>query len=295
MHVAILGCGYVGLALATQLRARGHEVTGVRRSEEGLRAVEDVGANPVRADVTDPSSLGAVPDVDALVFAASSGGRGAAAARRVYVEGLRTTVKHFAGRAAPPDTLLYTSSTGVYGDHGGAWVDETTRPTPTTDKTAVLLEAEGVAQRATEHEIQPVVVRFGGLYGPDRYRLERYLEGPITAGYLNLLHRADAAGVLRFLLEKPSPPSVLLAVDTEPVDRRELATWLADACGVEAPMTQTVAERLAQDAVGDVTRRRLTTEKRCSNARLQELGYSFEYPTYREGYAAAVDAYRDVH
>ena len=86
MRVAILGCGYVGLELARQLSD--HEVVGVRRSETGLAAVEAAGAEPVRADVTDADDLAAVPDVDAVVFAASSGGQGAETARRVYVDGL---------------------------------------------------------------------------------------------------------------------------------------------------------------------------------------------------------------
>ena len=79
MRVGILGCGYVGLELARQLHGD-HDVVGVRRSPEGLDAVEATGAAAVRADVTDPDELASVPDVDALVFAASSGGRGLAAA-----------------------------------------------------------------------------------------------------------------------------------------------------------------------------------------------------------------------
>ncbi|MEF8886631.1 MAG: NAD-dependent epimerase/dehydratase family protein, partial [Haloarculaceae archaeon] len=118
-RVAVLGCGYVGLELSRQLEG---DVVGVRRSETGRRAVEGTGATAVRADVTDPDALEAVPDPDVVVFAASSGGRGAEAAREVYVEGQRTALEHFAGRADPPERYVYTSSTGVYGDHGGDWV-----------------------------------------------------------------------------------------------------------------------------------------------------------------------------
>ena len=293
MRVVILGCGYVGLELARQLTAGGHDVTGVRRSAEGLAAVEETGARAVEADVTDRASLAAVPDADAVVFAASSGGRGAAAAREVYVEGLRTAIEAFADREAPPDRLVYTSSTGVYGDHGGGWVDETTPVEPTTEKTRVLAEAERVAREtAAENGIDGCVVRFAGLYGPERYRLERYVEGPVTEGYLNMLHRDDAAGVVRFALETATDQGLLLAVDDEPVDRWELADWLADQCGVEPPEKRTTAERLADESLSETARRRIRTEKRCSNARLRSLGYEFAYPTYREGYRAAIEAYR---
>jgi len=293
MRVGILGCGYVGLELARQLRER-HDVVGVRRSPEGIDAVEATGAAAVRADVTDPDDLAAVPDVDALVFAASSGGRGAAAAERVYVEGLRTAIEAFGARESPPERLVYTSSTGVYGDHDGAFVDEDTQLDPTTEKTRVLAEAERIARElAAEYGIDGGVARFAGLYGPDRYRLERYLEGPVTEGYLNMIHRADAAGIVRFMLES-TDSELLVAVDDEPVDKWAFADWLADECGVDAPPKRTKAERLDDAGLSEAARRRILTSKRCSNDRVRELGYEFRYPTYREGYRAAIDAYRET-
>jgi nucleoside-diphosphate-sugar epimerase len=292
MRVAILGCGYVGIELGRQLSAAGHDPVGVRRSDAGIAAIEDAGFEAVPADVTDADSLSNVPDVDAAVFAASSGGRGADAAREVYVEGLRTAVEHFGSREDAPDQFVYTSSTGVYGDHDGDWVDEETPLDPTTEKTEVLVEAERVARDlAPEYGMVSTVVRFAGLYGPDRYRLTRYLEGPVTEGYLNMIHRDDAAGVVRFALTG-ADEDVLLAVDDEPVSKWTFADWLADEAGVERPDKQTVAERLAAGDLSAPAERRLRTSKRCSNERLRTLGYEFAYPTFREGYRAAVEAFR---
>ncbi|WP_255150670.1 NAD-dependent epimerase/dehydratase family protein [Halorarius halobius] len=293
MRVAILGCGYVGLELARQLTADAHDIVGVRRSASGLDAVRETGATAVEADVTDADALDAVPDVDAVVFAASSGGRGADAAREVYVDGLRTAVDAFAGRESPPERLVYTSSTGVYGDHGGDWVDESTPIEPTTEKTRVLAEAERVAtEHAAERGIDGTVARFAGLYGPDRYRLERYLEGPVTAGYLNMVHRDDAAGAVRFLLERDGREDAVVVVDDEPVDKHVFADWLADECGVDRPAKRSKRERLDAGDLSEAAERRVLTSKRCSNALLRELGYEFAYPTYREGYRAAIEAYR---
>ena len=293
MRVAILGCGYVGLELCRQLTDAGHEVVGVRRSEAGLDAVADAGGQPVEADVTDADALSAVPDVDALVFAASSGGRGAEAARRVYVEGLKTAIDHFGARDDPPERLVYTSSTGVYGDHDGDWVDETTPLDPQTEKTRVLVEAERVAtERAADRGIDGTVARYAGLYGPDRYRLERYLEGPVTAGYLNMVHRDDAAGAVAFLLEAElARDEVVLVVDDEPVEKCGFADWLAEACGVDYPPKRTKAERLKDGDLSETARRRIQTSKRCSNERLRSLGYEFVHPTFRSGYRAAIEAY----
>ena len=293
MNVVILGCGYVGLELGRQLRERGHEAVGVRRSADGTGAVERAGLEAVRADVTDPDDLERVPDADALVFAASSGGRGADAARRVYVDGLRTAIEAFGSRLSPPDRLVYTSSTGVYGDHGGDWVDEETPLEPTTEKTEVLVEAERIAREtAAARGIDGTVARYAGLYGPDRYRLERYVEGPVTEGYLNMVHRDDAAGAVRYLLEEDlARDEAVLVVDDEPVSKWEFADWLAAECGEDPPEKRTKEQRLADGDLSEAARRRVRTSKRCSNDKLRSLGYEPAYPTFREGYAAAVDEY----
>ncbi|MBP1923139.1 nucleoside-diphosphate-sugar epimerase [Halorubrum alkaliphilum] len=304
MRVVVVGCGYVGLELARQLGSRGHDVTGVRRSETGLEAIGSVSeptdeafdgsVKAVRADATDPETLSTLPDADALVFAASSGGRGAAAAREVYVNGLRNVVEEYGTRTTPPDRLVYTSSTGVYGDHDGGWVDESTPIDPTTEKTRVLATAETVALEETaEYGIDGTVARFAGLYGPERYRLGRYIDGPVTAGYLNMVHRDDAAGAIRHVLETDrARGEAVVVVDDEPADKHAFADWLADECGVGRPEKRSKAERIADGDLSAAARRRIRTSKRCSNDRLRELGYELVYPTFREGYRDAIDSFR---
>jgi len=286
VQVAILGCGYVGIELGRQLTDAGHDVVGVRRSDAGLEAIEDAGFDAVRADVTDAASLDAVPDVDWVVYAASAGGRGPEAARAAYVEGLRTAVETFSERPSSPDRLVYTSSTGVYGDHDGAWVDEATALEPATERQRVLVEAEEIA---LDGPIDGTVVRFGGLYGPDRYRLDYYLDGPVTEGYLNSIHRDDAAGVVAHLLTTDQGrDDVVLAVDDEPVSKWAFADWLADECGVERPPKETVEER------GDDASRRVRASKRCINDRLHAVGYDLQYPTVWAGYRSAIHAFRSA-
>jgi nucleoside-diphosphate-sugar epimerase len=293
MRVAILGCGYIGLELGRQLMPD-HDVVGVRRSASGIDTIESAGFEGVQADVTVPDELQQIPDVDALVFAASSGGRGAEAARDIYIDGLQTTIEQFGARSNPPERLVYTSSTGVYGDHDGDWVDEDTAIEPTTEKTKLLAEAERIAREvAADHGMDGTVARFAGLYGPDRYRLMRYLDGPVIDGYLNMIHRDDAAGVVQFLLEHDlARDDVVLVVDDEPVAKWEFADWLAEQCDRSQPPKRTKAERLADEGLSDAAQRRIETSKRCSNDRLRALGYDFGFPTYQEGYRAAVEAYR---
>ena len=296
MRVVILGCGYIGIELGRQLTDAGHDVTGVRRSDSGCQAIEDAGFSAQQADLTDSDNVAGLPDADWVVFAASSGGRGADAAREIYVDALGDAIDSYGSRASPPDRFVYTSSTGVYGDHDGEWVDEETPLEPTTDKTEVLVEAERIArERAAEYGIDGTVARFSGLYGPDRYRLNRYIEGPVTEGYLNMVHRVDAAGAVAFLLtEDRARDEIVLVTDDEPADKWAFADWLADQCGVDEPTKQTKRERLAEDGLSTTAKRRIETSKRCSNDYLRELGYAFTYPTYREGYRDAVQAYRDT-
>ncbi len=289
-RVAILGCGYVGLELGRQL-TDAHAVVGVRRSPEGVAAIEAAGFEAVQSDLADPTSRSSLPDADIVVFAASPGRGGDA--RTLYVDALSGVIDEYAARDSPPDRLLYTSSTGVYGNHDGGWVDEHTRIFPDSDRQRLLLEAERLAmERTADRGIDGTVVRFGGLYGPDRYRLERYLEGPVTEGYLNLIHRDDAAGAVRFLVETDrGRDEVVIAVDTEPVDRWTFADWLAAECGVLPPSKQTVEERLADTDITPAARHRITANKRCSSETLQSMGYEFDFPTAREGYRPAIEDY----
>jgi nucleoside-diphosphate-sugar epimerase len=291
MHATILGCGYVGLELGRRLDAAGHDVLGVRRSDAGRDAIRDAGLDAARADVTDPASLAGLPETDWVVFAVSAGRGGADAARAVYRDGLRNAVAAYAAHDDPPERLLYTSSTGVYGDHDGAWVEEETPPVPDSERGAVLVEAERVAlERTAEVGIDGTVARFGGLYGPGRYRLERYLEGPVTEGYLNSVHRDDAAGAVAYLLTAAlARDETVLVVDDDPVSKWAFADWLADRCGVARPPKQTVAERLSADDLSEGAKTRIRANKRCSNDRLRSLGYEFAYPTVREGYKQAID------
>ena len=295
MRVAVLGCGYVGIELGRQLADVGHEVVGVVRSEASAERVADAGIRPVRADLTDPGSLSTVPTVDHLVFAASTGRGSVEAARALYLDGLRNAIAEFAGRESSPDRLLFTSSTGVYGDHGGDWVDESTPVSPASPKAELIAEAESLVLDSAvvrESSLEGTVVRFAGLYGPGRYRLDRYLSGPVTAGYRNSTHRDDAAGALAHLLEMDvARCETVLVVDDEPVEKWAFADWLAEECDVDPPAKQTIEERLAAGSLSEEAVRRLRSRKRCRNARLRELGYDLAYPTVYDGYRPAIEAF----
>jgi nucleoside-diphosphate-sugar epimerase len=288
MRVTILGCGYVGRALGRQLLDAGHDVTGVVRSAESATEVAESGIDAVRADLTEPETLQAVPDTDALVFAASAGRASVEQARSLYLDGLRAVLAEFRSRECPPERILFTSSTGVYGDHSGDWVDENTPVDPVSPKSEIIAEAENLVH---DSSLSGTVARFAGLYGPGRYRLRSYLDS-VTDGWRNSTHRDDAAGALAwFLTAGCARGETVLVTDGNPVRRWKFADWLAEQCGEPEPEKLTVEDQLAIGDLSQEAARRYATEKRCRNDRLLELKYEPRYDTIYEGYEQAVANY----
>lgn len=249
----IVGCGYVGRALAHQLVERGEQVTAVSRTGVSIDGVESL-----ERDVTDRGL--SLPDAESVFYLVSADSRTGPAYRKAYVEGLEKTIDE---AVTEKSTLVYSSSTGVYETTDGSWVDETTVLEPTTERTRRLLEAEQVTRNAGG-----VVVRFGGLYGPGRLGIDRYLgETQVPAGYLNLVHRTDAARAL--LVAAAGEHDCYVAVDDEPVHRHDLARWLATS--LDRP-------------VGDLVEGDERPNKRCANTRLRNEGWELAFPSFRDGY-----------
>lgn len=233
--------------------------------------------------------MATLPGADALVFSASAGRGSVAAARELYADGLRVVVSTFTERESPPDRLLFTSTTGGYGDNGGDWVDKSTPVDPARPEAAVIAEAEAIVHRS---EFDSTVARFAGLYGPGRYRIKSYL-GSVTAGWRNSIHREDAAGTLaQFLTADVARNETMLVSDGTPVDRWAFADWLAAQCGVAAPEKLTAEEQLGSGDLSEAAALQVASQKRCRNGRLRSLGYEPRYPSVYAGYESAVDAYR---
>jgi nucleoside-diphosphate-sugar epimerase len=270
----IAGCGYVGSALAVQLVRAGHQVFAIRRT---IAAFPD-GVIGLSIDMGQPFALPALPPLDGVVLSAASSGYGPEAYRLAY----ETVPAHLiaALRALPslPRRVVYTSSTGVYAQTGGAYVDEDTPAQPTS--------FSGLSLKAGEDALLgsglPVtVLRLGGIYGPGRARLiEEVRDG--TAGYdpakphwSALIHVEDCAGALAHLLAHPDPAPVYLGVDHAPTLRSDIMIWLAEQLGTDPAAL--VKPGLESPRRGN---------KRPSNARLLASGYCFRYPTFREGFGA---------
>lgn len=271
----IAGCGDVGARLGAMLAAQGEKVYGLRRSDAALPD----GMSPLRADLTDPTTLRNLPDdVTRVVFLPAPGARDVAAYRGLFVDGMMHLVDALAARA-PVVRFVFVSSSAVYGEHGGAWVDETTPCAPLAFNGELLLEAES---RLRGIGVPAVVARCSGLYGPGRTRLvDQIANGtarvPSGAGeYTNRIHVDDAAAALAHLLALDVVDDGYLLSDDHPATLAEVYGYLADQLGLPSPPTETTA---TVRAVGN---------KRLSNRRLRATGFHFRYPDYRAGYATVL-------
>jgi len=275
MSVYIAGCGDLGTEAGLRFAAAGHRVVGLRRRAELVPA-------PLEGRAVDLRTETPVIDDDAtvVVVALAAGSRDPDEYRATYVDGLRRVLDAIEASAADP-RLLVVSSTAVYDVDDGSVVTEETPATGASPTAAVLVEAEALLRERAPHA---TLLRLSGIYGPGRERLIEQVRGgdatlaeqPGTSPHTNRVHRDDAAAAIVHLAGLAMIGPVYLVTDDEPVRLDDVLTFLAEELGVAAPAP---APPRGRQAGGD---------KRLSNALLRATGFSFTYPTYREGYRAVL-------
>lgn len=239
----VVGCGYLGGRVAARWVAAGDLVYGVTRSADRGRALAAEGLVPVVHDVASTAPWPAdMPAFDTVFWAVGFAAQPPVTPRDVHVLGLGRLLDSLPGR---PRVIL-SSSTGVWGDEGGAVVTEETPVHPAREAGRVLVEAEALLHAHTRGP--GVALRFAGLYGPGRLpRLEGLRTGaPIAAdpdSWLNLIHVDDAAAIVHAVAEAPSPQPLYVVSDGRPVRRREWYGRLARATGSPEPTWDTAAAR----------------------------------------------------
>lgn len=305
MHTLILGCGYLGGRVARLWRAAGHRVTVVTRRASRSGELAAAGYEPLVADVTQPESLDSLPAADVVLMAVGYDRASGRTQREVYVDGLRAVLDHL------PDAtgrIVYISSTGVYGQTDGSWVDEQSPTVPDYEGGRACLAAEALLR---EHPLgaRSVVLRLAGIYGPGRVPRDRDVrEGlPLAAaadGWVNLIHVDDAARVVVAAAERATLPSRLVVADGCPVRRRDFYAYWARLAGLPAPRFVDSPDLPASESTGtqriepsppsaaDGANRPAAhgrggrSDKRVRAARVwSALELAPEFPSYREGLA----------
>jgi len=286
MNILILGLGYSAGFFARAALTRGWSVTGTVRSAEKAARLSGEGIPTLVFDgFAVSSALGkAIAEADAVLVSVQPTKDGDPA-----LGPLRGML------AAAPNLgwIGYLSTIGVYGDQGGAWIDEATPVKPSNARTRqrVAIEQDWLALgRESGKPVQ--IFRLSGIYGPGRNAITKLREGTATrlikpGQVFNRIHVDDIAGVVMASLEHPGNGAIYNVTDDEPGPPQDVITFAAELTGLEAPpeipFEQAQLSPMAASFYGE--------SKRVSNALVKrELGYAFRYPTYREALRALAAA-----
>ncbi|MGI8964791.1 MAG: SDR family oxidoreductase [Limisphaerales bacterium] len=287
MRVLIIGCGYVGLPFGAELVRLGHEVSGIRRSQDGMEELSAAGIKPLAADITNLEQLKKIPaDFDWVVNTVSASKGGAEKYREVYFNGTKNLIEWLS--PDPPKKFVYTSSTSVYGQTDAAQVKETSPAEPANETSKILIATEKLLLAAVVEQKFPVIIlRVAGIYGPERGHLfQQFLKNEAKIfgqgrRLINMIHRDDLIGAIMAALKSGRAGEIYNAVDDEPVPQIHFFRWLSETLGKNMPPFANETE--------NAKRKRGLTNKKVLNRKLKmELGYQFKYPTFRQGYTAEI-------
>ena len=277
-RLLIAGYGRLGRALlqASAAERHGFCITALRRSPADIP-----GADTIAADLGKSSELlqlGEQP-FDCVVYCPAPDQRSADAYRQTYLYGLQNLLA--CGALKPDGKLIFVSSTAVYGQDDGSYVDEqsSTRPSAFNGRTLLQAEQHALHWPASKSD-RRCCVRLAGLYDqlparyldmlthtdPDAQKLQRWS---------NRIHLKDAARLILLLLSQATMPAVINGVDNEPSRLSDVLAWLAQQRGIAWPLADCDAGSSTGDACG----------KRISNALAHSLGFVPVYPSYREGFS----------
>ena len=286
-HLATLGFGYTAAALARRLDRAAWRVTGSSRTAEGAAKIESEGyVGVVLNDETSADALAsALSGVTHILLSASPNADGDPVLGRLRAAGQSLGALEWIG---------YLSTIGVYGDHQGAWVDETTPPDPAHERGRRRLVAEeDCLAFGAAHNVKAQVFRLPGIYGPGRSIFERLQAGNsrriIKPGQVfNRMHVDDIAGALEHAMTSDAATNVLYNLNDDlPAAPEDAITFAAGLMNIEPPPEVAFDEAEMTAMARDF----YSQNKRVSNARMKaELGYQLRYPTYREGLTAIWDS-----
>lgn len=280
----VFGYGFTGAALGRRLAGKGWTIAATARDPRQRDALTANGV--IAVDPADPDAVAeALREARAILVTAPPGPNGC--------PGLEAVVPQLARTGAFPDWIGYLSTTGVYGDRGGGWVDERSRLAASSTEGARRVAAErDWRQVGRGMGLTVVTFRLPGIYGPGRSTLDRLRAGTARniqrpGQVFSRIHVEDVAAALEASIARPRAGAIYNLVDDEPSSPDAVIALAAELLGVSAPPVVTVED----EAVSQASRRFFTENKRVSNARAKaELDWRPSYPSYREGLRAVLQA-----
>ena len=285
-YLLIAGCGYVGRRLAARLRER-FDVAALVRSSESAAALERQGLKTVLIDLDRVRAGASIPerlDQEAIVYLAPPPSQGESDLR----------LDRFLQLAiVPPRTFVYMSTTGVYGDAGGGFVDESTPVMPATDRARRRVSAEEMTRVwCHERRVRRVVLRVPGIYGPGRLPLERLRKAePVVrqedAGISNRIHVDDLVTACEAAIENKEARGVYNVTDGNSISSTAFIDLVADLSGLPRPPRVPMEE--AQLTFSPERLSFLNESRRVGNDRmLKHLGVRLRYAELEAGIRASL-------
>ena len=278
MKKLVVGCGYLGKRVACLWRGQGDKVYVTTRRPDHRKRLSAEGHHAIQLDVTKPDLWPALPAADTVLLSIGFDRKSGVPIHDVYVEGVRNLLARL-----PQDTgrVIYISSTGVYGQTDGSWVNEQSECRPTRPGGKACLSAEDLLRQHAFGR-RAIILRLAGIYGPGRVpRRDRIANGgPIPAhgdGYLNLIHVDDAARVVVAAEQQVQAPATYIVADGHPVLRRAFYSEIARRMGVDLP-------DFSEPPTDPSIDRRSAGSKRVSNRRLlADVDIELLYDDFRKG------------
>lgn len=287
MDKLIVGCGYLGRRVARAWMAEGDRVFALTRSAANAADLQAMGVIPIIGDICQPESLSDLPGVNTVLFAVGYDRGSGKSQREVYVDGLKAVLQIVGpGSARSCQRFLYVSSSSVYGQSEGEWVDESSITEPVQPGGVCCLEAEQLVFSSFAAHGSANVLRLSGIYGPDRLlsRVATLRAGEPIAGrgdaWLNLIHVDDGVRAIQACEKFGKPGQTYLVSDDAPMMRSEYYEKLADLTGSPTPTFS--PETASSRGSGGIN-------KRCLNRRIrEELKVVLAYPSISVGLPHAI-------
>lgn len=273
-NVLIVGFGYLGKEIARKLYARGNlNIWAISRSEKNV----EYNVNHIVANLTRPFQTLYLPDnlnFDFIIYAISADNTTPASYYDAYILSLHNLLQKLRNIKNFPKKFFFVSSTSVYHQNKGQWVNEYSTTNPLYFRGRYMLEAESLLKTS---EFNYTIIRLGGVYGPNRNNIidmvrkkNGYCDKPEV--YSNRIHIEDAAGIIVHLIEQTNNNNIIkriyLGVDCEPSTLHEITQWLSQKLGITLTTTKIP---------------NTINNKRCHNKLIRQSGYKFIYPNYKTG------------
>lgn len=288
MNILLIGCGYVGKRVAEKELAGSNVVLAIIRSGESRQALQSNGLPAMCLDLDSPINPGVLATKGAgIYYFAPPQAKGQSDPRlRRFLESIDPQQL--------PERIVYISTTGIYGDCHGDWVDEKRAPDPQADRSKRRLDAEtALRDWSRQTGIKVVVLRVPGFYGPGKLPFARIRKGtPVLreseSPWSNRVHIDDLVASCLAAMHHPGPYDTYNISDGHPSTMTDYFNQVADAVGLPRPPKLSLKQAKKQFSPELLSY--LSESKRIDNTRMREgLGIRLAYPSLKEGLAAAIE------